>query len=77
MRKTDFSQEEIKASGTKGMLLKSFGDRFFFRIYAYDGKGTFKDYEINHHDLKITITDEDACFYGNCIDYSKKTLGKK
>lgn len=66
------------ANKVKGTLIKSFDNKYYFRVYSDDG---FKDYVIGHSDLQIIIDDEDAEFYeydtGNLyLDHSRKTLGK-
>ena len=50
-----------------------------FRIYDKDHN--FTDYDLFHHDLDITIEDDDAEFVENdegkkYLDYSRQTLGK-
>lgn len=48
------------ANGTKGFLINVLG-KIMFRVY--DENHNFKDYNIFHHDLEVTITDRDAAFY--------------
>lgn len=46
-----------------------------FRVYHPAGGG-FTDYDIDHTDLQVKITDEDAYFYGGKIlDHAPETLG--
>ena len=47
------------AQGTSGFLIRVF-DTVVFREYF--GDGSFRDYDILHHDLAVTITDCDAVF---------------
>jgi hypothetical protein len=69
------------ANGVKGFLLYVHGaNTYQFRVY--DGKGGFKDYDIYHCDLSITIDDADAFFYEKedgrlILDHSPETLGIK
>ena len=58
-----FGKKEIKttpAAGTKGILIRSLGDKVYFRVYQENGD--FVDYDIYHHDLSITIDDDGAVF---------------
>ena len=70
----------IPANGVEGILIWVHGlDRFMFRVY--DPAHTFKDYDINHSDLCVTIKDQDAYFYEHdngllTLDHSPETLGK-
>ncbi len=72
--------KEIKqqATGTTGFLCYSTDGTYFFRVYATDG---FKDYDLVHSDLEITIKDNDAFFYEteeySILDHSPATLGIK
>lgn len=65
------------ARGTRGFLLRSLDDEYFFRIYGADG--SFHDYALWHSDLEIEIIDEEATFYEDDerprLDHSPKTLG--
>jgi hypothetical protein len=68
------------ASGVEGVLLNPYHNegKWVFRTYEEDG--TFKDYDLNHSDLSITIDDIDACLYEhddgtNSLDHSPETLG--
>lgn len=69
----------VSANGVKGCLLPMFGGQIWmFRVYNDDG--TFRDYDILHSDLTVTITDDDAYFYQNhkddiYLDHSPATLG--
>ena len=69
------------ADGASGILLNPYNNegKWVFRIY--EGDGTFKDYDLDHSDLCVTIEDIDACFYEhedgtNRLDHSPETLGK-
>ena len=70
----------VSATGVSGMLIYGCKD-YYLRVTAEDG--TYKDYDIEHFDLSITITDTDAFFYpkkkysgmDGVIDYSPATLG--
>lgn len=69
----------LTAKGTKGFLLRSFNNRCIFR--TYNEQGEFKDYDILHHDLEITIDSDDALLFedrdNNFIDYTPEVLGYK
>lgn len=76
-RKKPCSVED--ASGVKGMLLRS-GSTYFFRIYETDG--SFRDYDLAHDDLAVTIDDGAlASFYRgdgiNTLDHSPRVFGLK
>jgi hypothetical protein len=67
------------AGGVNGVLIRS-GSAFLFRVYRNDG--TFKDYEICHDDLSVTIdSDELASFYSDgehhILDHSPEVFGLK
>lgn len=68
------------ANNVSGILCRSINGKYFLRVYN-DGKTSFKDYDLKHSDLKITITDDDATFYENedgtnlYLDHNKQTLG--
>lgn len=47
------------ANGVTGLIIRVF-DKHVFREYFADG--SFRDYDILHHDLAVTITDETAVF---------------
>jgi hypothetical protein len=68
-----------KAKNVSGVLCRSINGRYFFRVYSSDKK-EFKDYDLLHSDLSITITDNEATLYEseekNYIDHSPETLGK-
>lgn len=49
-----------KAKGVKGFIIRGVND-YWFRVYDKDHN--FIDYEIWHHDLAITIDDDDAVLY--------------
>ena len=61
------------AKGTKGFIIRTNDNGYMFRVYDKDHN--FIDYDILHHDLSITINEEDAQLYntpkGNYIDYKK------
>ena len=66
------------ANGTKGHLLSLFDGTYCFRVYG--DNYTFKDYNLQHSDLQITITDSDSAFYENengtlTLDHAPATLG--
>jgi len=68
------------ASSVSGVLIKSFGGGFAFRVY--DNKNNFIDYDICHDDLSITInSNELASFYSHndkhILDHSPEVLGLK
>lgn len=61
------------ANGVQGHLLRTLNG-YMFRVYDKDHK--FVDYHLEHSDLCVTITDEDAYFYLNSVlDHSPATLG--
>lgn len=74
-------QKIKKKKKLEGILCKSTDGSFFLRVY--DKSNNFKDYEIAHCDLKITIEDDDCFLYEDdykkeyVIDYGPKTLGIK
>jgi hypothetical protein len=73
-------QTNTPALGTKGCLIDTFDGTYQFRVYNIDG--TFKDYNLHHCDLMITIDDSDAAFYEYedgrlTLDHSSNTLGRK
>ena len=66
------------AIGTTGFILSTI-DGYVFRVYE-KGTEAFKDYELRHCDLEVTILCDDAVFYEldngrNLLDYSPETLG--
>ena len=67
------------ADGVEGILLNPYHSlgKWVFRIYNEDG--TFKDYNLEHSDLCVKITDIDACLYElddgtNSLDHSPETI---
>ena len=69
----------MPANGVKGVLYSRFGGGYFFRVYDTDHN--FLDYDLQHCDLQVVISDEDAVFYDKdgvlSLDYSPETLGIK
>lgn len=70
--------EVSSASGVQGVLCKTFGGHYFFRVYAQDH--SFTDYELRHDDLNVTIADDAlASFYkigeDHILDHSPEVLG--
>lgn len=68
----------VDAGGVMGMLLRSFDGAYFFRVY-HDDKA-FTDYELRHHDLTVTISEDAfASVYQlkdtNILDHSPEVLG--
>lgn len=63
------------ANNTTGILCMDADGSFFFRVYDKIRKEEFRDYQIKHSDLQITIHDMDAYFYDYVLDYSPETLG--
>lgn len=66
------------AAGVTGVLIKSLGGEYLFRIYHSDH--TFTDFELNHDDLAVTINkDALASFYElsdkKVLDHSPQVLG--
>jgi len=71
------SEKVTSANGVTGCLIYT-GEDYKFRVY--DADHNFKDYDIRHCDLSLTIVDSDAEFYeyddGTLIlDHSRETLG--
>jgi len=67
----------VPATGAEGYILRSLDGhgQLVFRVYHPAGGG-FTDYDIDHTDLQVKITDEDAYFYGDKIlDHAPETLG--
>lgn len=68
------------ADGTQGHLLYG-ATGYFFRVYDRTvTPWTFKDYDLLHCDLGVTIDDVDASFYEHpdgtmTLDHSPSTLG--
>ena len=74
-------QMKVKsADGVSGHLIRSAGGKYFFRVYTEE-TFSFKDYELIHSDLYVTIDDEDATFYEDgdtlLLDHNPATLGVK
>lgn len=72
--------EASSAAGVSGILCRTFGGQYFFRVYG--PKETFVDYELRHDDLQVTIApDELASFYrigeDGILDHSPEVLGLK
>jgi hypothetical protein len=65
------------ADGVEGMLIRSLGGKYLFRVYQSDG--AFTDYVLRHSDLCVTIHDSDAAFYSvderHVLDHAPATLG--
>lgn len=66
------------ARGAQGVLIRTVTDDVVLRIY--NSNGEFVDFDIDHSDLAITITDEDAHFYHHdngrlSLDHAPDTLG--
>ena len=69
------------ANNVTGILLRPFkGDPPIFRIYGK--KGSFKDYEIRHDDVRVKIMDDsvellESLDGGDCyLDYPQEELGQ-
>jgi hypothetical protein len=63
------------ANGVNGVLIKT-QSGYMFRVY--DDKHNFVDYDLQHSDLSVTITDKDAYFYLNSVlDHAPRTLRQK
>lgn len=56
------------AENTTGFLIRTLNS-YVFRVYNSDH--TFRDYDILHYDLEVTITDSNAIFDNNnlTLDY--------
>jgi hypothetical protein len=72
--------EVTNAEGTTGFILTSVAtESVFFRVY--DKEGGFKDYDLYHNDLEVTIVCKDAYFYDygerQVIDHDPKIIGYK
>ncbi|WP_172562928.1 hypothetical protein [Vibrio furnissii] len=70
--------EVASASGVSGDLCKSGNGQYFFRVYHEDK--SFTDYELNHDDLSVTISQDSlASFYKikdqHILDHSPEVLG--
>jgi len=68
---------ERAAIGTKGFIMRSANNGYFFRVYKENGD--FVDYDIMHYDMEVMILEDSAVFVenngDNYIDYSAKVLG--
>lgn len=67
------------ADGVNGILIYvHVANTYVFRVYDHPNN-TFKDYDLLHSDLSITINDSDASFYEQgermSLDHSPETLG--
>jgi hypothetical protein len=66
----------VSANGVNGVLIKTLNG-YMFRVY--DNDHNFVDYDLQHSDLSVTITDEDAFFYRDefrdKLDHAPATLG--
>jgi hypothetical protein len=64
------------ANGVEGHLIYTQSGKYMFRVY--DDEHNFVDYDLQHSDLSVTITDEDAYFYlDSVLDHAPATLGHK
>ena len=76
------STKVTNADGISGHLLWS-PEGYFFRVYDRSVEPwTFKDYDLRHYDLGVTIHDIDASFYEYedgtmTLDHSPSTLGRE
>lgn len=66
------------ATGTTGFVLHTIKG-YVFRVYE-EGTRAFRDYELHHSDLEVTIQDTDAVFYEldsgkHVLDHGLATLG--
>ena len=65
------------ANGVEGCLIRGHDGTYYFRVY--DADHNFRDYELAHSDLTVTIDDEDAFFYDDeftaRLDHAPATLG--
>lgn len=65
----------VSAEGLEGHLIYTQNGTYRFRVY--DNEHNFVDYDIQHSDLCVTITDKDAYLYpGSVLDHAPETLGK-
>jgi len=70
---------EKNAGGVSGILCRTVGGKYFFRIYH--GDNTFDDYDLMHDDLSVTIdADALASFYEGengvkFLDHSSEVFG--
>jgi len=68
------------AVGAQGVLLRTLDGNVVFRVYGPDH--SFVDFDVDHSDLSVTITDSDAYFYQHpdgrlSLDHAPQTLGIK
>ena len=82
MKRTVMNKTITPAKGTKGFIIKSWGElgEWFFRVYNEDH--SFTDYRIEHCDLEVTIECDDARFYkyeneDHVLDYSYEIAEKE
>jgi hypothetical protein len=62
------------ANGVKGHIFSTLGGKYMFRVY--DAEHNFIDYDLQHNDLCVIISDEDAYFYSDSVlDHAPSTLG--
>jgi len=69
------------AAGVSGILVKTTGGGFAFRVYTED-KSSFTDYVINHGDLAVTIGSRELAAFYSCgedhaLDHSPQVFGLK
>ena len=66
----------VSANGVNGVLIRTLNGGYKFRVY--DNEHNFVDYDLQHCDLSVTITDEDAYFYLNSVlDHAPATGNEK
>jgi hypothetical protein len=80
-------ENEYPAEGVTGFLLRTIGDHITFRVYHPTDRSIYKDYEIRHHDLEVTIQGNYASFfrtkpeenngYDGYIDYPSRLFEKE
>lgn len=73
------TQQEERAIGSRGFLIRGAGDQIWFRIYKpNDPEHGFIDYEITHHDCEIVIIDPSAALHhndaGDFLDYASESM---
>lgn len=77
IKKSIVRPKPTSADGVRGCLIRDLGGNVYFRVY--DENHSFKDYDIFHNDLFVTIDDKDAFFYESdkrkTLDHSPQTLG--
>jgi hypothetical protein len=68
---------EKKAIGERGILIRGLGDAIWFR--QYDEHHNFVDYEITNYDCEVVIIDPSAALIrterGNFLDYTTESMG--